>query len=121
MNAYVLMAFNAAGRSSKIVMAWPESENLTSADLSRATAAEMVANMRAERRCVLDNRDEIMVLYLILELMAYLAFQMAARHSGSSKSVEWQGPASHALKQRAVEDTGVTPYMELEFSVIIPV
>jgi hypothetical protein len=86
MNAYVLMAFNAAGRSSKIVMAWPESENLTSADLS--TAAEMVANMRAERRCVLDNRDEIMVLYLILELMAYLAFQMAARHSGSSKSVE---------------------------------
>jgi hypothetical protein len=63
------MAFNAAGRSSKIVMAWPESENLTSADLSRglgfATAAEMVANMRAERRCVLDNRDEIMLLYLI--------------------------------------------------------
>ena len=69
------MAFNAAGRSSKIVMAWPESENLTSADLSRATAAEMVANMRAERRCVLDNRDEIMLLYLILELMAYLAAQ----------------------------------------------
>ena len=74
MNAYVLMAFNAAGRSSKIVMAWPESENLTSADLS-ATAAEIVANMRAERRCVLDNRDEIMLLYLILELMAYLAAQ----------------------------------------------
>jgi hypothetical protein len=49
-DAYELMAFSAAGRSSKIVMAWPESENLTSADLSRATAAEMVANMRAERR-----------------------------------------------------------------------
>ena len=104
MNAYVLMAFNAAGRSSKIVMAWPESENLTSAE--RATAAEMVANMRAERRCVLDNRDEIMLLYLILELMAYLAFQMA---SGSSKSVERQGPASRT-ETRAVEDTGVTPY-----------
>ena len=98
MNAYVLMAFNAAGRSSKIVMAWPESENLTSADLSRATAAEMVANMRAERRCVLDNRDEIMLLYLILELMAYLAFQMA---SGSSKSEERQGPASRTTETRS--------------------
>ncbi len=54
--------------------------------------------MRAERRCVLDNRDEIMLLYLILELMAYLAFQMA---SGSSKSEERQGPASRTTETRS--------------------
>jgi hypothetical protein len=58
--AHILMAFKADGRSSKIVLAWPDCENLTSADLVGATAEVMVANMRAERRCVLANSTAIM-------------------------------------------------------------
>ena len=53
------MAFKADGRSSKIVLAWPDCENLTSADLVGATAEVMVANMRAER-CVFANSTAIM-------------------------------------------------------------
>jgi hypothetical protein len=47
--AHMFIAFSADGRSSKIVMAWPECEKFTSANLVGATAAEMVANIRAER------------------------------------------------------------------------
>jgi hypothetical protein len=54
------MAFKADERFSKIVAAYPTCENFTSPD-SRATAAEMVANMRSERRWVLENNVAIMV------------------------------------------------------------
>ena len=56
----MFMAFNADGRSSNIVMAWPDCVNLTSANLGGATAVEIVANIRAERRLLERNVEAIM-------------------------------------------------------------
>jgi hypothetical protein len=81
----MLMAFKADGRSSSIVMAWPECENLTSVNLEEANDEEIVANIRTERRQFESNVAAIMgLIATAARMQASVTFKVpgkrASRH-----------------------------------------